>query len=56
MRVIASMEDLQRASGADNFPAPAGRKRRGRKAMDARERLEVSERMKKYWTGRRKPE
>ncbi|MBV9506901.1 MAG: hypothetical protein JO323_18070 [Acidobacteriia bacterium] len=52
-RVIASLEELQRAAGG----APGlvrGGKRRGRKSMSAKERQEVSERMKKYWASRRK--
>jgi len=53
-RVIASLEELHRAPGVDAQSGPAVRKRRGRKSMDAAERLEVSERMKKYWSGRRK--
>jgi len=52
-RVIASLEDLQLAPGVDISSAPPVRKRRGRKSMDAAERLEVSQRMKKYWSGRR---
>ena len=53
-RVIASLEELQRTAGF--VPTlPNGLKRRGRKSMDAAERLEVSERMKKYWESRRKP-
>ncbi len=51
-RVIASLEELQRTGGADTALPKAG-KRRGRKSMSARERREVSERMKKYWAGRR---
>jgi len=52
-RVIASLEELQQAAGS--VPAlPATGKRRGRKSMDAKERQEVSERMKKYWASRRK--
>jgi len=46
-RVIASIEELQRATGGAVPPAPGGGKRRGRKSMAAGERLEVSERMKK---------
>ena len=52
-RVIASLEELQRSSGA--IPAldkPA--KRRGRKSMSSQERQEVSQRMKNYWESRRK--
>jgi hypothetical protein len=51
-RVIASLEELQRAAAA-NPQAPDRNKRRGRKSMGAEERLEVSERMKKYWASRR---
>jgi hypothetical protein len=51
-RVIASMEELQRATAA-NPMLPGHRKRRGRKSMGAEERQEVSERMKKYWATRR---
>ena len=51
-RVIASLEELQRA--ADVNSQVMGRpKRRGRKSMGSQERQEVSERMKKYWAGRR---
>ena len=51
-RVIASLEELQRTATA--LPAlPKGLKRRGRKSMSAKERQEVSERMKSYWASRR---
>jgi hypothetical protein len=51
-RVIASLEELQRTAGSISvLPKPA--KRRGRKSMDASERQEVSERMRKYWASRR---
>jgi hypothetical protein len=53
-RVIASLEELQRTAGsAPVWPKPA--ERRGRKSMDTSERREVSERMRKYWAGRRQP-
>jgi hypothetical protein len=52
-RVIASLEDLQRAAGGGIPPSPSSLKRRGRKSMGADERQEVSERMKKYWATRR---
>jgi len=52
-RVIASLEELQRAAEAAT-PSAEGRKRRGRKSMGSKERQEVSERMKKYWESRRK--
>jgi len=52
-RVIASLEELQRTAGS--LPAlPSSGKRRGRKSMSAKERQEVSERMKRYWASRRK--
>ncbi len=50
-RVIASLEELQRNAGA--LPAVPKSTRRGRKSMSAEEREEVSERMKRYWAGRR---
>ena len=51
-RVIASLEELQRTAGAlPVLPKPV--KRRGRKSMNAAERQEVSERMRKYWASRR---
>ena len=52
-RVIASLEELQRSAGAAP-PIPHTAGRRGRKSMGSKERLQVSERMKKYWEGRRK--
>jgi len=53
-RVIASLEELQRTAG--NLPnLPKSAKRRGRKSMNPAERQEVSERMRKYWAGRRQP-
>ena len=53
-RVIASLEELQRTA---NLPPVLPKvQRRGRKSMNAKEREEVSERMKKYWAGRRKQE
>jgi hypothetical protein len=52
-RVIASLEELQRTAGtAPIMPKTVGR--RGRKSMGSKERLEVSERMKRYWESRRK--
>jgi len=51
-RVIASLEELQRAADA-NSHVMGRSKRRGRKSMGSEERQEVSERMKKYWAGRR---
>jgi len=48
-RVIASLEELQGISNSQ-LVSPG---RRGRKFMDARERQEVSARMKKYWASQR---
>ena len=53
-RVIASLEELQRAAGGSVPPAPSSGKRRGRKSMHPDARQEVSARMKKYWEARRK--
>jgi hypothetical protein len=50
-RTIAALEGL--AGTLDIKPVKS---RRGRKSMDARERREVSERMKRYWAGRRAEE
>jgi hypothetical protein len=52
-RVIASLEELQRASAA-NSQLMGRPKRRGRKSMGSEERQEVSARMKKYWANRRR--
>jgi hypothetical protein len=52
-RVIASLEELQRTASAAPLEAQLP-KRRGRTSMTSKERQEVSERMKKYWAGRRK--
>jgi hypothetical protein len=50
-QIIASLEKLQRSvPQPEAAPRP---KRRGRRFMDEAGRLEVSERMKKYWAGRR---
>jgi len=52
-RVIASLEELERRGGAPPVVLKSA-KRRGRKSMSAKERREVSERMKKYWEARRR--
>lgn len=53
-RVIASLEELQRTAGSiPMVPKPVNR--RGRKSMNAAQRQEVSERMRKYWASRRQP-
>ena len=48
-RVVASLEELR-----DGVTAAAVEKRRGRKTMSLEERLEASERMRRYWADRRK--
>ena len=48
-RVIASLEQL----GEDLLPVPITAPRRGRKFMSPQERREVSERMRRYWAGRK---
>jgi hypothetical protein len=55
-RVIASLEELQRAAGGSVPPAPSSGRRHGRRSMNPDERQEVSARMKKYWAARRKSE
>ena len=52
--VITSLEALQQGSAA-GLP-PQKKTNRGRKSMGAKERREVSERMRKYWAARRKKE
>lgn len=52
--VIFHLEKLQTLR-AGRGPLPATGKRGGRKSMGARERQEVSERMKRYWASRRQP-
>jgi len=51
-RVIADLEDLQRSVHGSQWSRPA--QRRGRKSMSPNERLEVSQRMKRYWAKRRR--
>jgi len=46
------IEALEKRSIEDAFPARP-RSTRGRKSMDAAARKEVSERMTRYWAGRR---
>jgi hypothetical protein len=50
-RLIESLEDLQ--THGNGAKAPAAPSRRGRRMMTAEERLQVSERMRKYWSQRR---
>ena len=51
-RVIASLEQL----GQETFPISIAVSRRGRKFMSPEERREVSERMRRYWAGRKSAE
>jgi hypothetical protein len=51
-RVIASLEQL----GVDAFPVSITAPRRGRKFMSPEERHEVSDRMRRYWAGRKAAE
>ena len=48
-RVIASLEQL----AEDPFPLHLVAHRRGRKFMSPQERVQVSERMRRYWAGRK---
>ena len=48
-RVVASLEEIR-----DGVTAEWVEKRRGRKTMSLEERLEASERMRRYWADRRK--
>ena len=50
--VIESLEALVRNSD-EVGTGPGPRSRRGRKSMSPEEREKVSERMKRYWAGRR---
>jgi hypothetical protein len=51
-RVIASLEQL----GENPFTITVAAPRRGRKFMSPEERLEVSERMRRYWAERKATE
>jgi hypothetical protein len=51
-RVIASLEEL----GENPFAVSIAASRRGRKFMSPEERLEVSERMRRYWAARKAAE
>jgi hypothetical protein len=50
-RVIAALEELQKRG--DSSIRPTVGRRRGRKSMKAKEREQVSVRMKQYWARRR---
>ena len=51
-RVIAALEQL----GENPVPISINASRRGRKFMSPQERNEVSERMRRYWAGRKAAE
>ena len=53
-RVIGTLEEMQRTGPVE--VAALTQKKRGRKSMDGQARLQVSERMKRYWETRRKQE
>jgi hypothetical protein len=53
-RIIAALEQLERATLVQPVVDGCGNKRRGRKFMSDEERLQVSERMRQYWSARRK--
>jgi hypothetical protein len=48
-QIVSSLEQLNISSEQ----TPVTEKHRGRKSMDAKARLEVSQRMKRYWDSRR---
>ena len=48
-QIVSSLEQLKITSAQTQAPET----RRGRKSMDAKARLEVSQRMKRYWDSRR---
>ena len=52
---IECLEALLESRANPSSSSSATPRRRGRKSMDARERAEVSERMKGYWANRRVP-
>lgn len=49
-RTIAALSAFSAGTASPSAPA---RSRRGRKSMNDQERREVSERMRRYWAGRR---
>lgn len=51
--VIASLELMLAAESRFSPARPRTGRKRGRKSMSREERLQVSERMKKYWASRR---
>ena len=51
-KIDHTVATLQALADGDRAPKPASR--HGRRAMDAKERQEVSERMQNYWAARRR--
>ena len=51
-RTIAALEHLKEPVGAD-APVVKPRSKRGRRSMNTEQRLEVAERMRRYWAQRR---
>jgi hypothetical protein len=51
-RIRATIACLEQYRGSSGTPATPSR--RGRKSMGPEERLQVAERMKEYWAGRRR--
>jgi hypothetical protein len=51
-RTIECLEALAPIGANPLSNSPAAPRRRGRRSMDAREREDVSKRMKKYWANR----
>jgi hypothetical protein len=49
-RLIAALEAVEKGASSESASSLP---RRGRKTMSAEERKQVSERMKRYWAGRR---
>jgi hypothetical protein len=49
--VIASLEEMQQTTAL--VSVASSEKKRGRKSMDEQARQQVSDRMKRYWAGRR---
>ncbi len=52
--IIARLERVLKEEAVRAKSPPKQKKRRGRKGMNAEQRQEVSDRMRKYWAERRK--
>lgn len=53
-RLVAAIQSLEALQSAGASLSERPPRRRGRKGMGAAERLQVSERMKRYWAKRRR--